>query len=78
MDSDPESHGAAANECVLLWDDLTLWLRRNIGSKGKTCRRAEEVFCCPYYLEACCSVGTVTVRVQLPEEDIIIMRCLCS
>lgn len=35
MDSDSESLIVPANEFVQLWDDLTLWLRRNIGSKGK-------------------------------------------
>lgn len=32
---DSGSENVVANECVQLWDDLTLWLRRNIGSKGK-------------------------------------------
>lgn len=35
MDSDSESHNVVVNECVQLWEDLTLWLRRNIGAKGK-------------------------------------------
>lgn len=32
---DSESHNVLANECVQLLDDLTLWLSRNIGTKGK-------------------------------------------
>lgn len=32
---DSESQSVVSNECVQRWDDLTLWLSRNVGTRGK-------------------------------------------
>lgn len=35
MDSESDRFSVLSNEFVQLWDDLTLWIRRNISTKGK-------------------------------------------